>query len=438
MIETLLDGKTLYCLYRVIGNSLLLGFFVQGRSFWGWLKKNWLLMLLYQAVFVMLIWRESNGSMWSYLVYAGLIAWYAIGAWKLNGKHLAAAMAVAVCFFLITDCSNTVMRFTNMRIWGRDPLHAGTALEITLMSMLLLLIQTLLVALLFRVCPPMRMRALRTSSVSLLLLSAVPYLFVGQITVWLPLKNEDLTNAVPVVLVGCCALAFLFLISFVSYVGAEKDKREMLQLQFAAEQQQQQYLLRKTAVDSVRQNYHDLKNILLYLEQSTDREAVRSHIKQILNEVQPYEQMTATGNETVDIILGAKLAACRQKEISCTITMDGKLLDFMEPVDLCVIMGNAMDNALEACSALPDPESRALSVRCQKRGGFVVLNFRNSCLERTMPKNGLPQTTKLDAENHGIGLTSIRMTAEKYGGQMSIRAEKNEFVLTLLFPQETR
>ena len=236
--------------------------------------------------------------------------------------------------------------------------------------------------------------------------------------------------------VFCCVLALLVNISFLGYAIAEEEKRTMLQLRIAAEQQQQQYLLRKTAVDSVRSKYHDLKNILLYLEQSSDQATVQAHIRQILQEVQPYEQMTATGNETVDILLGEKLARCQQAQIACTITVDGRLLDFIQPIDLCVILGNAMDNAIEACSALPDPDSRALSVRCQKRGGFVVLNFRNACLQQPLPEDALPKTTKDDPENHGFGLASIRSATEKYGGQMSLRSENGEFVLTLLFPEK--
>lgn len=61
---------------------------------------------------------------------------------------------------------------------------------------------------------------------------------------------------------------------------------------------------------------------------------MQAHIRQILQEVQPYEQMTATGNETVDILLGEKLARCQQAQIACTITMDGKLLNFIQPIDL--------------------------------------------------------------------------------------------------------
>lgn len=108
-------------------------------------------------------------------------------------------------------------------------------------------------------CPAEKLRILRSAALALYVLAAVPYLFICRLTYWLPLTNEELTTAVPVLLTGCCVLALLVNISFLSYAIAEEEKRTMLQLRIAAEQQQQQYLLRKTAVDSVRRKYHDLK-----------------------------------------------------------------------------------------------------------------------------------------------------------------------------------
>ena len=65
-----------------------------------------------------------------------------------------------------------------------------------------------------------------------------------------------------------------------------------------------------------------------------------------------------------------------------------------------------------------------------------MLNFRNACRQQLLPEDALPKTTKDDPENHGFGLASIRSAAEKYGGQMSLRSENGEFVLTLLFPEQ--
>lgn len=423
---------------RAVSYGLLLPFYVCGTELRRSLQRQGLQpVVLVLALTVILQWEQTFATLGGQ--YVGIvcsIALYAITAYALLHRSIGLALQQALCFFLLTDCTDTIMRFANMRLLGYDPLRSGTFWAALLAYLPLTTVQGTLLWLLRSFCPAEKLRILRSAALALYVLAAVPYLFVCRLTYWLPLTNEELTTAVPVLLTGCCVLALLVNISFLSYAIAEEEKRTMLQLRIAAEQQQQQYLLRKTAVDSVRCKYHDLKNILLYLEQSSDQATVQAHIRQILQEVQPYEQMTATGNETVDILLGEKLARCQQAQIACTITVDGKLLNFIQPIDLCVIFGNAMDNAIEACSALPDPDSRALSVRCQKRGGFVVLNFRNACLQQHLPVDALPKTTKDDPENHGFGLTSIRSATEKYGGQMSLRSENGEFVLTLLFPEK--
>ena len=423
---------------RAVSYGLLLPFYVCGTELRRSLQRQGLQpVVLVLALTVILQWEQTFATLGGQ--YVGIvcsIALYAITAYALLRRSIGLALQQALCFFLLTDCTDTIMRFANMRLLGYDPLRSGTFWAALLAYLPLTTVQGTLLWLLRSFCPAEKLRILRSAALALYVLAAVPYLFVCRLTYWLPLTNEELTTAVPVLLTGCCVLALLVNISFLSYAIAEEEKRTMLQLRIAAEQQQQQYLLRKTAVDSVRRKYHDLKNILLYLEQSSDQATVQAHIRQILQEVQPYEQMTATGNETVDILLGEKLARCQQAQIACTITVDGKLLNFIQPIDLCVIFGNAMDNAIEACSALPDPDSRALSVRCQKRGGFVVLNFRNACLQQHLPVDALPKTTKDDPENHGFGLTSIRTVTEKYGGQMSLRSENGEFVLTLLFPEK--
>ena len=369
---------------RAVSYGLLLPFYVCGTELRRSLQRQGLQpVVLVLALTVILQWAQTFATLGGQ--YVGIvcsIALYAITAYALLHRSIGLAVQQALCFFLLTDCTDTIMRFANMRLLGYDPLRSGTFWAALLAYLPLTTVQGTLLWLLRSFCPAEKLRILRSAALALYVLAAVPYLFVCRLTYWLPLTNEELTTAVPVLLTGCCVLALLVNISFLSYAIAEEEKRTMLQLRIAAEQQQQQYLLRKTAVDSVRCKYHDLKNILLYLEQSSDQATVQAHIRQILQEVQPYEQMTATGNETVDILLGEKLARCQQAQIACTITVDGKLLNFIQPIDLCVIFGNAMDNAIEACSALPDPDSRALSVRCQKRGGFVVLNFRNACLQQ--------------------------------------------------------
>lgn len=98
------------------------------------------------------------------------------------------------------------------------------------------------------------------------------------------------------------------------------------------------------------------------------------------------------------------------------------------------MFGNAIDNAARAVSEVQDaPRTIGLTVR--KIKSFLTVQVRNRYSgEIKTGKNGLPVTTKSDAENHGLGLKSIRYIAEKYGGRMSVRTEGDMFYLNIIFP----
>ena len=145
--------------------------------------------------------------------------------------------------------------------------------------------------------------------------------------------------------------------------------------------------------------------------------------------------MLDTGSEVIDILLGEKLALCQSKGIPCTVIVDGTMFSFVNPLDLVTVIGNAMDNAIEACEKIA-PESRFIQVKTAQTEGFAVIRFYNSCDGQPFEVNGRIQTHKHDSENHGFGLLNIQRVAEKYQGEASWQVENNEFVLTLLFPKK--
>lgn len=272
------------------------------------------------------------------------------------------------------------------------------------------------------------------STACLCLLSALPYMFVRQITLWLPVRVEDVSFAI--VITGQCSmlLSLILSLSLERLMEAEEEKRRALARQMEMERQHQQYVLKKNSIDAVRQQYHDMKNLLLYLEKAPSQANVHAHLGKILASIQPFESVLDTGNDAVDILLGEKLEVCRRLGIPCTAMVDGNALSFIDQLDLVTILGNAMDNAIEACREV-EKARRSIQVRTAGAHGFVVLHIHNSCARRLAVHGALPGTTKSDTENHGYGLGNIRRTVEKYQGEMRCEAQNGEFELTLLFPE---
>ena len=90
-----------------------------------------------------------------------------------------------------------------------------------------------------------------------------------------------------------------------------------------------------------------------------------------------------------------------------------------------------LDNALESCSKVTDPEKRVISLKAVARGDMVVLHVENFFEQALNMVDGMPQTTK-KGSGHGFGLRSIQSIAEKYGGVATVQASGDLFKLTVL------
>ena len=102
--------------------------------------------------------------------------------------------------------------------------------------------------------------------------------------------------------------------------------------------------------------------------------------------------------------------------------------------DISVLFGNALDNAIEAVSQIPDPEQRLIHLTVSQHLGFLRIQVENRYTGRLRMLNGLPLTTKADNRFHGYGVKSIQATVEKYGGSVTFRGEDGWFELRVLIP----
>ena len=125
----------------------------------------------------------------------------------------------------------------------------------------------------------------------------------------------------------------------------------------------------------------------------------------------------------------------KKHQIRLTCVADGSLLNFMHVTDICTIFGNALDNAIESVLMQEDTQKRLIHIAVSSVRQFIFIQISNYCDYTVEHSEGqLPQTTKTDKKNHGFGLKSIRYSAQKYGGTLTVSTDKNWFELKLLIP----
>lgn len=233
-------------------------------------------------------------------------------------------------------------------------------------------------------------------------------------------------------IVDLFAVAILFLQNDI-------EKRQQVQQELDLMNQiwhrQQDHLrLTRENIEIINRKCHDLKHQIAALRTLKDREQIDRQISEMEEAVMIYDSVIRTGNPVLDVVLTEKSLYCEAHQINMTCLVDGKLLEFVDSVDLYTLFGNALDNAIESVIQQTDRLKRVIQVAAYEEQGMLLIRIRNYCDQLPVLVDGLPVTTKENSDYHGFGLKSIRHTAEKYGGGISIQTGSNFFSLQILLP----
>lgn len=202
---------------------------------------------------------------------------------------------------------------------------------------------------------------------------------------------------------------------------------------------EQQYHMTKETIDLINRKCHDMKHqVSLLMEQQGGSEELRQrYSREILKTIEVYDTNIDTGNEVLNTILRDRSLYCSINDITWTCAAHGEVLDFMDPMDLAAIMGNAVDNAVEAVERIPDKKQQIISVQIAEQRNMVQILVENTFDGKLNRVGKQLLTRKEDRDYHGIGIKSIIATAEKYGGYATTNTEGNTFILNILIPIPT-
>lgn len=213
--------------------------------------------------------------------------------------------------------------------------------------------------------------------------------------------------------------------------------RELEAVQSTLQAQYQQYMQSRESIEVIHMKYHDLKHQIQFLRSEPDPLKRNAFLDQIESEIQSFEVENKTGHAVLDTILTSRSLYCRKHGITMTSVVDGKLLEFMDVVDICNIFGNALENAIESVLRIEDQEKRLIHVTVSQVNDFVMIRIENY-YEGVLKSDGQDYlTTKKDSIFHGYGIKSIKYTAQRYDGAVYIHTENNWFDIKIAIPKPT-
>ena len=181
---------------------------------------------------------------------------------------------------------------------------------------------------------------------------------------------------------------------------------------------------------------HDYRNHIQTMKAyaaAGDWEAIRKYLDLLDEDLTTVDTVIKTGNAMTDAILNSKISLAKSKGIRVTADAHIPVKLKTSEIDLCCILGNLFDNAIDASMQLPESQ-RLIRVYMDMKNTQLYISFTNFTAGKKLPKvGGLFRTTK--GEGHGFGLVRIDAIVERLDGYISRNSEDGAFTTEILLPQ---
>ena len=246
-----------------------------------------------------------------------------------------------------------------------------------------------------------------------------------------------LTESLVTIQIAIIFSQFFIMLSIIGAIFAisvnskfQNEKREKQLMALTNKMIEKNYTVMRNTQNEVRRQVHDFKNHLRTIDgMITESSPAKEYVEDLLAESYNSAQFCRSGNDIIDSIINCKIPEAKQKNISFSFSVNLNSKLNISSVDICAVLANQIDNALEAATKTEDLSKRFVKVETYQKESFVFFKVENSCKDNPFNKKHELKTTKDNSNGmHGLGVKNIRETTEKYGGKL--KNEYNDGVFT--------
>lgn len=245
---------------------------------------------------------------------------------------------------------------------------------------------------------------------------------------------SDFKNNIYVLLIAICLIT-ANVMSFNLFESELKGEEEKLRYQFLERQlneEKEYYNNLADAQKEIRKVSHDMKNSLIAILGSIEDgkiNEVKSKIQNMINIFHNGLQTVYTGQLIVDTMINTKYKRMKSSNIVFKpfCIMNGNR-DF-DYLNFCIFLGNALDNAIEACEKLSD--NRCINLKIVEKENFLLCYIDNTFDGNVLKKN--EKTSKTNKLLHGFGIDNMKSIINENGGSLTIKTAGNKFIISALF-----
>jgi two-component system sensor histidine kinase AgrC len=192
---------------------------------------------------------------------------------------------------------------------------------------------------------------------------------------------------------------------------------------------------------SIKAQRHDFNNHIacLYgLIKMNNRAEAQQYMERLAEEASQYNNVIDAGHPILSALLNNKMISAQRNKVQLHTRVNLPEEIKIEPIDLSIILGNLLDNGLEACAAVA-PGDRNIDLDIYINNNRIIIkmvNAKSPALQTDMNSQGAGYTSKEDAGNHGFGLSNIKNAVNKYGGIVKFEDKGSSFISNIAIPMK--
>lgn len=254
--------------------------------------------------------------------------------------------------------------------------------------------------------------------------------FIMSSTLWI----IQLTVIFALVFIVVTFISTVFSIAVNSKYQAEKSESEMMAL--TNSMMEQNFKRMQNAQTAVRQQVHDFKNHLRTVNGMLEADSpAKKYINELLSLSYEQAKFCHSSCEVINSIINCKMGDAGLSDIPFEHYVALSSPVYISSVDICAILANQIDNALEACKKMPPESDRYIKVKIWQKEAFIFFKVINTAAKNPFGENGVLKSTKDDkTDRHGFGIKNILRTVNRYGGTLKNEYTNGCFISTAMLP----
>ncbi len=229
-----------------------------------------------------------------------------------------------------------------------------------------------------------------------------------------------------------------FLFEKMSKFYQYKNKAELLEKQMLTERNHVNEVT--TLNERMSMIRHDMKNHILTIQTLLDKGEsanANTYANSVLKQIEENKLEYDTGNVALDALLNSKYHTIKEKHIHFSQELQIESPINISDIDMCMVIANGLDNAIEACNQVEDPKERSIYLEMEVNEDVVMVHIKNTFTVNPKKFKGIFLTGKNNLENHGYGIEIMKQIASQNKGFFDASFDDTYFSVSIILKNKS-